>query len=293
MNRIFLLFIGFLFVRIGMAAPVYVEQDWLAKHLNDDNIVVVDMTDDPQYLRYHIPGAIRLGYGNLVMSRNRDKVSVRIPDEQLAKLLGIVGITRDSHVVIYDDMAGLNAGRLFWELERIGHPNVSVLRGGLVKWVLAGHKVDNAEVRKRPVKYEINGDGRANEAGLKDIVAISRDKSASLLDVRTPEEYLGHPKAKRSGHIPGARLWPWQETVDFEEGFVAKPEPLLMASLVSAGVEDKSAPVYLYCRSGHRAAQSYLTLRGLGYDNVKLYDGSMAEYARRTDLPLVKGRAAR
>jgi thiosulfate/3-mercaptopyruvate sulfurtransferase len=293
MYRTLLFIVCLVLVRIGVAAPVYVEHDWLAKHLNDKNIIVVDMTDDPQYLRYHIPGAVHLGYSDLVMSRKKDKVSVRISDSQLAKLLGIIGITRNSHVVIYDDMAGLNAGRLFWELERIGHPNVSVLRGGLVKWVLAGHKVDNAGNRKRSVSYVINSEGRANDAELQDILAASRDKSANLLDVRSPEEYLGHPRAKRSGHIPGARLWPWQESVDFEQGFVPKPESVLQASLVSAGIQDKAEPVYLYCRSGHRAAQSYLTLRGLGYEQVKLYDGSMAEYARQRDLPLVTGRAAR
>ncbi|MGD9000185.1 MAG: sulfurtransferase [Granulosicoccaceae bacterium] len=293
MYRIILFLASMMVVRLGLAAPVYVEPDWLAERLNDAKVVVVDMTDDPQYLRYHIPGAIRLGYGDLVMSRKKDKVSIRIPDNQLVKLLGIVGIARDSHVVIYDDMAGLNAGRLFWELERIGHPNVSVLRGGLVQWLLAGHNVDNNETRRRPVSYESNGQGRANEAGLEDIVTASREQSVSLLDVRSPEEYLGHPRAKRSGHIPGARLWSWQESVDFERGFVPKPAPALLTSLAAAGAGDKAAPVYLYCRSGHRAAQSYLTLRGLGYEKVRLYDGSMAEYARQPGLPLVTGRAAR
>lgn len=293
MYRIILFLASLMVAQPGWAAPVYVEPDWLAKRLNDANVVVVDMTDDPQYLRYHIPGAVRLGYGNLVMSRKKDKVSVRIPDEQLVKLLGIVGISRDSHVVIYDDMAGLNAGRLFWELERIGHPSVSVLRGGLVQWLLAGHNVDNNATKRRSVSYASNGQGRANEAGLEDIVSVSGEQSVSLLDVRSPEEYLGHPRAKRSGHIPGARLWSWQDSVDFERGFVPKPTPTLMASLTAAGAGDKTAPVYLYCRSGHRAAQSYLTLRGLGYEKVKLYDGSMAEYARQPGLPLVKGRTAR
>lgn len=293
MYRTVLLLCSVVLMRVAQAEPVYVEPDWLAGKLAAADVVIVDMTDDPQYLRYHIPGAIRLDYSELVMTRPADRVSLRLPEPQLYALLGRLGIQRDQHVVIYDDLAGLNAGRLFWELERIGHARVSVLRGGLVQWVLAGQRVDNREVSRRPVPYLATDSGRANEAGLQDVVQAMNGQDVVLLDVRSPEEYFGDPRAKRSGHIPGARHWPWQDSVDFAGGFVPRPAAALRASLTEVGVGASDSPVVLYCQSGHRAAQGYLTLRDLGYSRVRLYDGSMAEYARQADLPLVTGRQPR
>lgn len=269
------------------AAPIYVEHDWLAKKLDDKNIVVVDMTaDGVQYLRFHIPGAVRLSYQDIVTKR-KDKVSVRVPDAHLYKVLGSLGISRDKHIVVYDDMGGLDAGRLFWELERIGHPKVSVLRGGLVKWILAAHRVDNNPVKSLATQYKPDETGRNNEATLD---TIRNHDSSTLLDVRSIEEYAGHPRYPRSGHIPGAKWWPWEANVDFEHGFVPRSNEVLQGGLTKLGVKDKNKPVILYCRSGHRASQSYLTLRSLGYTDVKLYDGSMAEYASKRELPLQKGK---
>jgi len=283
LSLMFLLFIH----QTLSAAPIYVEHDWLAKNLNGKNIVVVDMTTDGvQYLRFHIPGAVRLSYQDIVTKR-KDKVSVRVPDAYLYKVLGNLGISRDKHIVIYDDMGGLDAGRLFWELERIGHPKMSVLRGGLVKWVLAGHRVDNKPVKSFATQYKSDETGRNNEATLD---TIRNHVSSTLLDVRSIEEYAGHPRYPRSGHIPGAKWWPWESNVDFERGFVPRSDEVLQGELNKLGVKDKTKPLILYCRSGHRAAQSYLTLRSLGYTDVKLYDGSMAEYASKRELPLQKGK---
>lgn len=284
----FLSLVFLLFIHSALsAAPVYVEHDWLAGKLKDKNIVVVDMTTDGvQYQRYHIPGAVRLAYRDIVAKR-KDKVSVRIADAQLQQVLGQLGIQRDTYVVIYDDMGGLDAGRLFWELERIGHPAVSVLSGGLVKWVLAGHRVDNVPVKPFAVKYKPVKPVNDNEATLDD---IRNNTSSILLDVRSLDEYVGHPRYPRSGHIPNAKWWPWEANVDFAHGFVPRSNAVLQAELSKLGVNDKAKPLIVYCRSGHRASQSYLTLRSLGYTDVKLYDASMAEYAAQRALPVQKGK---
>jgi len=275
-----------------LAAPVMVDTEWLAKHKNDDNIVLVDMTaDDLQYSRYHIPGAIRIAYSDLVTRRKKDKVSVRLPDGVLEKGLGSLGINADSYIVIYDDIGSMEAGRLFWELERIGHKNMSILDGGLVQWVLDGRKVDNKPVKLKPSSYVSNGAGIENEADLAFIQNASEKGTVTLLDVRSQEEYIGHPRYPRSGHVPGAQWWPWENNVAFTDGFKLKPDQQLLASLKAVGVVDKKAPLAVYCRSGHRASQSYLTLRKLGFENVRLYDASMAEYEKNKLAPVVRGRS--
>jgi len=171
----------------------------------------------------------------------------------------------------------------------MGHKGVAVLGGGLVQWVLAGHKVDNQAVKPSAVDYQPSGEGRANEADLSAVAAVSTGGESILLDVRSQEEYVGHPKYPRSGHIPEARWAPWEDNLDFEKGFVPKPAKQLMGKLSAIGVADNTVPLIVYCRSGHRASQSYLTLRDLGFEAVRLYDASMAEYLRQPALPLVKG----
>ena len=112
----------------AMAAPVLVDTKWLAGNMGKQNIVVVDMAaDETQYDRFHLPGAIYMPYYAIVKPRKKDRVTLPLTDRELSVRLGQFGIKREHHIVIYDDMGGLNAGRLFWALERIGHPQVSVL----------------------------------------------------------------------------------------------------------------------------------------------------------------------
>ena len=110
-----------------------------------------------------------------------------------------------------------------------------------------------------------------------------------VLDVRTQEEYVGDPRQPRSGHIPGARWWPWDNTVAFTDDFRLKPTEDLKRQLQALGVSATDSPVYLYCHTGHRASQTYYALRQLGFSKVKIYDGSMAEYSQHKELPLKTG----
>jgi thiosulfate/3-mercaptopyruvate sulfurtransferase len=288
------------------AAPVWVDGAWLAARLGDPKLVLIDMSDDDaQYQRFHLPGARRLPYAALVKPRDvqgctsaagagcagaaKIKIKTRLDDHELALLLGRLGLTRDRHVVIYDDLGGLNAARLFWELERVGHPAVSVLDGGLVQWILDGRKVVNNAPKPLPGAYRIEGKRRSNEATLADVRAFS-ENGGVLLDVRSEEEYVGEARRPRTGHVPGARFWPWEQAVDFDKGFTRQTGDAVRASLRQVGAGDPAAPVIAYCRSGHRAAQTYLTLRGLGYENVRLYANSMNEYGLARDAPLKPGK---
>jgi len=273
--------------------PVLVETMWLESQLRAPDLVVIDMTeDDLQYTRYHIPGSIRLSYSDLLIVPARGKPPVALNDAQLMALLGDQGIDRQTRVVLYDDVGGLNAGRLFLDLERIGHPKVSVLDGGIVKWVLEGRRVDNIPVLRKPVAYTAGPARRANIALRQDVrpAGNSADRVV-LLDVRSRDEYTGNPNEARSGHIPRARWWPWEQAIRMESGFTFNEPDALRASLAQVNVQDRMTPVILYCRSGHRASQTYLTLRHLGFENVRVYSGSMNDYLLDKQALLVKGKS--
>ncbi len=273
------------------AAPVMVTGNWLEQHYNDANIVIIDMsTDQTQYRRFHLPGAQYLPY-RLLNKKNRTGVSLSIDPARTRLIMGALGISNDSHVIVYDDMGGLDAGRLFWLLERIGHKDVSVLDGGLVQWILDGRKVTNVtETRARTHYAENTIKGRDNNATLSDVMSAIDNHAVQLLDVRSKQEFEGTQKQTRSGHIPSAQLWTWQDSVDFAKGFKLKPKESLLTSLKKLNSHPTTETI-VYCRSAHRASQSYLALRSLGYTNVKVYDGSMSEWSRIKDAPIKKGLA--
>ena len=278
----------FIPLRFVHAADLLVDTTWLAKNLTSKHLAIIDMSDDIQYERFHIPGAKHLPYSAL-NGVNKKKVSVSVGSETVMAIMGFLGIDADKHIVVYDDMGGLHASRLFWELERIGHKQVSILDGGLVKWVLEGHRVTAAKPKTVKTTYAPSAQPPKQNLAELDDISAKRDKNIVLLDVRSKEEYIGHPRVERSGHIPGAKWWHWEDNVRFDQAFTMKPVKTLQSELNKLGLTDKNKPIIAYCRSGHRASHSYFILRRLGYNNVRLYDASMAEYGQFTKLPLSKG----
>ncbi|VAW97697.1 hypothetical protein MNBD_GAMMA23-599 [hydrothermal vent metagenome] len=272
------------------ASQATVSTDWLQKHLNNSSIILIDMSDETQYQRFHLKNAIQLPY-HVLNQRLKNGVSVSIGRDNIVKLLGLLGVSASSHVIIYDDMGGLHAGRLFWELERINHQRISLLDGGLVKWILEGKPVTATPYQpQKKTNYpqpKLTAD--IHLASIEEVLPATRVKDTLLIDVRSQQEYVGNIKQRRSGHIPGARLWSWDNAVDFENQFKFKSKKILEDELKKIGLIKKEQPVILYCRSAHRATQSYLTLRYLGFKNVKVFDGSMKQYAQTADAPLTKG----
>jgi len=271
------------------AAPVLVSTDWLAKHLKDPDLVLIDMSsDETQYSRFHLPGASYLPYYYLVRQRKSDKVVIRPSQKEFVYTLGQLGISRNSHVVLYDDLGGLNAGRMFFELTAIGHPNVSVLDGGLVKWILEGRHVVNTPVQRDAVQYGTPVKEVHNDATVSDVDAATKNGTI-ILDVRSKEEYTGDLKRKLGGHVPGAHWWEWSGNVAMDKGFVFKDPATLKKELASFGLTSIDQPVITYCHTGHRASQAYLVLKSLGFRNVRVYTHSMGEYDLIRKAKLVRG----
>ena len=268
------------------ASTVLVDTNWLEKNINNKNIIIVDTSDHTQHLRFHIPGAVHIDYSEITYKPRRSKISIQVPNDYFVKLLGQRGISHDKHIIVYDDMGGLNAGRLFWQLEQIGHKKVSVLNGGLVKWILEGKTITNKVLKPKNVLYQLNAKNAVNNLATLNTIESSK---ALLIDARTKDEYVGYPKYPRTGHIPGAIHWDWQSNVDFENAFMIKKPEQVKSEQKHIKLGDKNQEVITYCRSGHRAAQTYLTLRSMGFNKVKLYDGSMAEYSMNKKAPLEKG----
>ena len=267
---------------------VFVTPEWAQK--NQKNVLFIDLSSQTSYQKFHIENALWMNYDWLIKPQNALALSGGVT--YMSKVLSQLGISPDTHIVLYDDMGNMNASRLYWELKKLKHNKVNILDGGTVAWVLKGFKVTQALLKCPAKTIYPEPDSHLTDAltaDKSDILKALKDPSVLLIDSRSHAEYIGHPKQKRSGHIPGAIFFEWSLAVDTLNGFRQVESNSLLAQLKTLGIEDKNQTIIVYCHSGHRAARLISMLDSLNFMHVKLYDASMQEYGIDNNLPLTLG----
>ncbi|HEC15548.1 MAG TPA: sulfurtransferase [Sedimenticola sp.] len=266
--------------------PLVLSPDALEPLLGREGLLVVDLCQEGTYAQYHVPGAVHIDYQQIVAIS--PPVHGLIPaTADLERLFSAVGIGNDTHVVAYDDEGGGKASRLLWTLEVLGHKRFSLLDGGLYAWANEGHKLDAGAVTPEPASFT----ARYCEEAVADADFILRNldnPDLVLIDARSEDEYAGRQiTAQRNGHIPGARHWNWQDIMDPLNNQRLKAADTLEKALEERGVSpDKQ--VVVYCQTNHRSSLTYITLKSLGYKNVKAYPGSWSDWGNREDTPVEK-----
>ena len=268
----------------GYGNPQFlVETDWLARHLGDPGLRIIDMRNQQEeYAAGHIPGASYVAVNHTRLAL-KDPGFILPPDYEIEEMLGQLGITPETMVVIYDEVGGLNASRLFFTLDYIGHKKMALLNGGLTKWVAEGRPLSKEVPPVNAAVYRVQTDtGRV--ASSRWILANLGKSYLSLVDARSPKEFSGEDvRAKRGGRIPGAVNIEWTLNLRGDKTF--KPASELQALYENAGVI-KEKVVVAYCQTMHRGALTYFALRLLGYPHVRGYDRSWSEWGNDERLPI-------
>lgn len=273
---------------------VLVETDWVAQHLEDPPVRIVESDED--YLLYdtgHIPGAVKLDWFTTLQDPvRRDFIS----QADFERMCSHLGITNNTIVVFYGDKNNWFATYAFWLFEYYGHHNMKIMNGGRVKWVNENRPLTREVPSYPAVQYSAQPPENRIRA-FREQVLLQSQAGIPLVDVRSPQEYTGellhmpnYPQegAMRGGHIPGAVNIPWSQAVDAETGLFKSPQAL--RELYQGKGVTPEVEIITYCRIGERSSHTWFVLKYLlGYPGVKNYDGSWTEWGNLVAAPIHKG----
>jgi thiosulfate/3-mercaptopyruvate sulfurtransferase len=281
-----------------MSHRLLVSTDWLQDHLSDPKVRIVDIRGHvipageplPHYFNHlddykqsHIPGAVFVDWVHEITDPADPRHAQIAPPDRFAVAMSRAGIGDDTLVVTYDDASGMFAARLWWALNYYGHHNVAVLDGGWKKWTAEQRPTEAIISAVQATRFTPKPDPAWRHTG--EQVLAKLHGQTRLLDVRTPEEFVGKSsRAKRKGHIPGAVNGPRTDFIA-PDGTMPSPEQL-RAKLKALGVDESAPEVIIYCNGGVSASYGLLALKIAGFENGTVYDGSWKDWGNDDTKPI-------
>lgn len=277
--------------RVWAGPNLWVDTDWLAEHIDDENLVVLEVRYHPH--RYftvgHIPGAVQVQRFK-DLGDNFANPLMRFPSrEAFQQTLRDWGVNDDSMLVLYDDSNTALLSRLYYLLDLYGFnmAQVKVLDGGAIEWS-AFEDMSNEAVSPEPGNVTLKPANKSMYVEWTDVyddVVSRRDPNVVLLDARPHDMYTGEVvrHAIMGGHIPGAinavsldgtSLQRWKSDDELRELYKAV---------------DLNKRIYVYCHDGFRMSLAYMHLKHLGAQDVRLYNGGWSHWGNRLTLPVVEG----
>lgn len=280
----------------GYANPnVLVSTDWVAEHLNDPTVRIVESNEDPLlYPSGHIPGAVQVDWTTDLNDQVRRDY---IHKAGFEALMSRIGVTNDTTVVFYGDKNNWWATYAFWVFQLFGHTNAKIMDGGRLKWEKEGRELTREVPKYAGTQYTAQERDDTRIRAFRAEVLEHIEAGNPLVDVRSPGEFSGellhmpnYPQegALRGGHIPGARNIPWSRAANPDDGTFKSAEELRDIYEHEQGLTP-GQDIVAYCRIGERSSHSWFVLTYLlGYPQVRNYDGSWTEWGNAVAVPIEK-----
>ena len=279
-----------------MSNDVFVTPQWLADHLNDTGIQVLDarllppgqeLTRDvtAEYDAGHLPQAVFFNIEHL--SDTQSPYPHMLPRaDHFAVAMRELGVDNEKHLIVYDEGNLFSAPRAWWMLRHYGVEKVSILAGGLQGWQQAGLPLATGNVSLPPSQFEVTPQPKGAVVALTKMLLLSHEGGEQIIDARSAARFnaeVDEPRpGLRRGHIPNSLNLPWDQLVS--EGRL-KDNTQLGELFQRAGISI-TQPSVVTCGSGVTAVVVLLALYQLGQLDVSLYDGSWGEWGSRDDLPV-------
>lgn len=270
-----------------------VDTAWVAAHSSDPNVRLVEVdVDTAAYEEGHIPGAIAWNWTTELCDTVQRDI---LPKDAFEQLMMGSGVGNGTQVILYGDNNNWFAAWALWQMKIYGHQDVRLMNGGRKKWVAEGRELTKQVPEVTQTTYKAQAPDLSLRAFLPEVQQAMANKTAALVDVRSPKEYTGEILAppglpetcQRGGHIPGAKSIPWGEACNEDGTFKSANE--LQALYQGRGIT-ADRPVVAYCRIGERSSHTWFVLKYLlGYPNVKNYDGSWTEWGNLVRAPVERG----
>jgi len=272
-----------------------IETDELERELDAPDFVIIDATwympdqgkdARAEYLSEHIPGAIFFDIDEIADTGAALPHMLPAP-EKFCSRMRKMGLGDGQRIVVYDREGMFSAPRVWWMFRVMGVEDVSVLNGGLPKWKREGRPLVMGEPTPRTTRHFTARRNLDLVRDRDDMKALIQDKSAAIVDARSPERFAGQaPEPReglRAGHIPGSQNVPYGQLLNADG--TLKSTDALNQVFEAAGV-DPHKPVVTSCGSGITACVLALALAETGHRRTSVYDGSWAEWGADESLPI-------
>lgn len=274
---------------------VLVSTDWVADHLKDEGIRIIESNEDQLlYSSGHIPGAVHVDW---TKDLNDQVIRDYLNKDSFEKLMPRIGVSNNTTVIFYGDKNNWWACYAYWVFKLFGHEKAKVMDGGRLKWEIEKRELTRGVPKYPETKYKAKERDDKTIRAFRDDVLKHISAGKKLVDVRSPEEYSGerlhmpnYPNegALRGGHIPGAKSIPWAKAINPDDGTFKTADELKQIYEKENNLNTKD-DVIAYCRIGERSSHSWFVLKNLlGYDHVRNYDGSWTEWGNLVGVPIEK-----
>ncbi|AMM87264.1 3-mercaptopyruvate sulfurtransferase [Martelella sp. AD-3] len=277
------------------ASSSLVSTEWLAKHLHNENIVILDGSfklpgatplASEDYEARHIPGAVFFDI-DAIADHSTTLPHMLPSSDAFARSVEALGVSNDSFVVVYDTPGLMSAGRVWWTFRIFGHSNVAVLDGGLRAWLAEGRPVTSERTNVKAGRFtaKLNRSGVVSKS---DVLKNVETRERPLVDARSAARFGATEQEARpglrSGHIPGSLNVPFNLMTDPDTGRMKSPKKI--RSVFEQAGFAMSRPAIASCGSGVTACALVFGLHLAGKDDVAVYDGAWAEWGIPGDTPV-------